>query len=108
MSGTVPVSARYSLSALTPPSSNPADIYRDLKRDIGAGDMHSPKIREQKAVFLKLADEWHNRACSAAGRLVLNVLGSVSQWEREAIGERTALAAFEEARMLSCGGCVAD
>lgn len=27
---------------------------------------------------------------SAAGRLVLNVLGSVSQWEREAIGERTA------------------
>lgn len=27
---------------------------------------------------------------SAAGRLVLNVLASVSQWEREAIGERTA------------------
>ncbi len=26
----------------------------------------------------------------AAGRLVLNVMGSVSQWEREAIGERTA------------------
>lgn len=29
---------------------------------------------------------------SAAGRLVLNVLGSVSQWEREAIGERTSTA----------------
>ena len=29
---------------------------------------------------------------SAAGRLVLNVLASVSQWEREAIGERTAVA----------------
>jgi site-specific DNA recombinase len=29
---------------------------------------------------------------SAAGRLVLNVLASVSQWEREAIGERTATA----------------
>lgn len=29
---------------------------------------------------------------SAAGRLVLNVLGSVSQWEREAIGERTSAA----------------
>ncbi|MBV8760123.1 MAG: recombinase family protein [Deltaproteobacteria bacterium] len=27
---------------------------------------------------------------SAAGRMVLNVLSSVSQWEREAIGERTA------------------
>ena len=29
---------------------------------------------------------------SAAGRLVLNVLGSVSQWEREAIGERASVA----------------
>lgn len=29
---------------------------------------------------------------SAAGRLVLNVLASVAQWEREAIGERTATA----------------
>ena len=27
---------------------------------------------------------------SAAGRLILNVLASVSQWEREAIGERTS------------------
>jgi site-specific DNA recombinase len=27
---------------------------------------------------------------SAAGRLVLNIMASVSQWEREAIGERTA------------------
>jgi site-specific DNA recombinase len=26
---------------------------------------------------------------SAAGRLVINVMGAVSQWEREAIGERT-------------------
>src|ERR1700691_288801 len=26
---------------------------------------------------------------SAAGRLVLNIMGAVSQWEREAIGERT-------------------
>ena len=29
---------------------------------------------------------------SAAGRLVLNVLASVSQWEREATGERTSVA----------------
>ena len=36
---------------------------------------------------------------SAAGRLVLNVLASVSQWEREAIGERTATAlAHKKAR----------
>lgn len=30
--------------------------------------------------------------CTAGGRLVLNVLMSVAQWEREAIGERTAAA----------------
>lgn len=29
---------------------------------------------------------------TAGGRLVLNVLGAVSQWEREAIGERTSVA----------------
>jgi site-specific DNA recombinase len=29
---------------------------------------------------------------SAAGRLVVNMLGVVAQWEREAIGERTASA----------------
>lgn len=29
---------------------------------------------------------------SAAGRLVLNILASVGQWEREAIGERTSVA----------------
>ena len=38
----------------------------------------------------------HIDTTTAAGRLVLNVMGSVSQWEREAIGERTseALAAL--------------
>jgi DNA invertase Pin-like site-specific DNA recombinase len=34
----------------------------------------------------------HLDTSSAAGRLVLNVMGTVSQWEREAIGERTATA----------------
>jgi site-specific DNA recombinase len=29
---------------------------------------------------------------TAAGRFMLNVLGSVAQWERETIGERTATA----------------
>lgn len=37
---------------------------------------------------------------SAAGRLVLNVLASVSQWEREATGERTSVAL----RSKSAGG----
>ena len=38
--------------------------------------------------FASVAD--HIDTSTAAGRLVLNVMGSVSQWEREAIGERTS------------------
>ncbi|ALJ36905.1 recombinase family protein [Azospirillum brasilense] len=41
----------------------------------------------KKAALLSVADSIDTR--SAAGRLVLNVLASVSQWEREAIAERT-------------------
>src|SRR5215470_13634809 len=37
--------------------------------------------------LLSVADAIDTR--TAAGRLVLNVLGSVAQWERETIGERT-------------------
>ena len=40
--------------------------------------------------LLSVAEQVDTR--SAAGRLVLNVLASVSQWEREAIGERTSAA----------------
>jgi hypothetical protein len=39
-----------------------------------------------KAALLSVGEQIDTR--SAAGRLVLNVLASVSQWEREAIGER--------------------
>ncbi|KAA0571582.1 recombinase family protein [Azospirillum sp. B21] len=41
----------------------------------------------QKAALLSVADSIDTR--SAGGRLVLNVLASVSQWEREVIVERT-------------------
>jgi site-specific DNA recombinase len=40
--------------------------------------------------LLSVAEQIDTR--SAAGRLVLNILGSVSEWEREAIGERTSTA----------------
>lgn len=40
-----------------------------------------------KCTLLSVADSIDTR--SAGGRLVLNVLASVAQWEREAIGERT-------------------
>lgn len=44
----------------------------------------------QKHALLSVSEQIDTR--SAAGRLVLNVLASVSQWEREAIGERTSVA----------------
>lgn len=44
----------------------------------------------QKAALLSVSEQIDTR--TAGGRLVLNVLGSVAQWERETIGERTAVA----------------
>lgn len=41
--------------------------------------------------FALLSVSEHIDTRSAAGRLVLHVLGSVSQWERETIGERTSI-----------------
>jgi DNA invertase Pin-like site-specific DNA recombinase len=49
-----------------------------------------------KAALLSVGEQ--NDTRSAAGRLVLNVLASVSQWEREAIGERTATAMQHKAK----------
>ncbi len=43
-----------------------------------------------KAALLSVGEQIDTR--SAAGRLVLNVLASVSQWERETIAERTSAA----------------
>ena len=40
-----------------------------------------------KAALMSVSEQIDTR--SAAGRLVLNILASVSQWERETIGERT-------------------
>src|SRR3954468_11614111 len=52
-----------------------------------------------KAALLSVGEQIDTR--SAAGRLVLNVLASVSQWEREAIGERTATVMQHNARRAS-------
>ena len=43
-----------------------------------------------KAALMSVGEQIDTR--SAAGRLVLNILASVSQWERETIGERTSVA----------------
>jgi DNA invertase Pin-like site-specific DNA recombinase len=44
---------------------------------------------------------------TAGGRLMLNLLASVSQWEREAIGERTAFALAHKRRSRQVYGHVA-
>jgi site-specific DNA recombinase len=57
-------------------------------RDLG--QLVESYFAQGKAALLSVGEQIDTR--SAAGRLVLNVLASVSQWEREAIGERTATA----------------
>jgi len=58
-----------------------------------------------KADLLSVGEQIDTR--TAAGRLVLNVLGSVAQWERETIGERTAEAlAHKKAQGHKTGGDV--
>lgn len=51
------------------------------------GTLVEDYFSSDKISLLSVADNIDTR--SAAGRLVLNVLASVAQWEREAIGERT-------------------
>lgn len=51
----------YMPVASTAASSNPADIYRELKRAVESGDKHCSKIKEQKASFLRLAVEWEQQ-----------------------------------------------
>ena len=45
------------------------------------------RFEKQRVSLVSVADSLDTS--SAAGRLVLNIMVSVSQWEREAIGERT-------------------
>jgi len=52
------------------------------------GTLVEAYFSSDRITLLSVADNIDTR--TAAGRLVLNVLGSVAQWERETIGERTA------------------
>jgi hypothetical protein len=49
---------RSSLGAQVAPSANPADIYRELKRDVDGNDAHSAKINAQKVSLKGLAIQW--------------------------------------------------
>ena len=44
-------------------------------------------LEKRKVAFISVAESLDTG--SAAGRLVITIMGAVSQWEREAIGERT-------------------
>lgn len=70
-------------------------------RDLGA--LVERYFAPGKSTLLSVGEQIDTR--SAAGRLVLNVLMSVAQWEREAIGERTAVAlAHKRDNMEKTGG----
>ena len=63
------------------------------------------RCNKQGWALLSVSEQIDTR--TAAGRLVLNVLASVSQWEREAIGERTSAAmAHKRACLEYTGGHV--
>lgn len=78
---------RYSLSAQVAPSSNPADIYRDLKSAVQRRDQHSYKINEQKLSLKNLALRWETT-------------GEISADDKEEIVYRCDNAGFEDWRPL--------
>lgn len=62
-------------------------------------------FKDGRWTLLSVTDQIDTR--SAGGRLVLNVLGSVAQWEREVIGERTSEALRHKSRRGEHTGGVA-
>ena len=60
-----------------------------LTRSVGdLGRLIETYFSPGKAALLSVSEQIDTR--SATGRMVLNILASVSQWEREIIGERTS------------------
>lgn len=70
-----------------PPTSNPAEIYRSLKRDTDAGDTHSYKISEQRASLTRLARMWHKN-------------GTITKDDRDDILYTVKVAGFREWRPI--------
>lgn len=70
-----------------------------LTRSVGdLGALLDRYFASGRAALLSVSEQIDTR--SAAGRLVLNVLASVAQWERETVGERTSAAM---AHKRACG-----
>ena len=80
-----------------------AKLDRLTRSVVHLGELVEDYFSDGKWALLSVGEQIDTR--SAAGRLVLNILASVSQWEREAIGERTATAMQHKAtRGEYCGG----
>lgn len=79
-------------------------LDRLTRRVVDMGDLVETYFAEGKrCTLISLGDAIDTR--TAGGRLVLNVLTSVAQWEREAIGERTrAVTLYRQARGEYIGG----
>ena len=80
-------------------------------RDLG--DLIAGPFAPGKAALLSVGEQVDTR--TASGRMVLNIMATISQWERECIGERTATAMQHKAAsgeyrggLAPYGFCVAD
>lgn len=78
---------RYSHRSQVAPSSNPADIYRELKGAVQRKDQHCYKINEQKLSLKTLAVEWENA-------------GEITSEDKEEIIYRVDNASFDDWRPL--------
>jgi hypothetical protein len=79
--------AALSPDALIAPSSSPADIFRELRRDSDRKDAHSAKINAQKASLQALAIEWESK-------------GEISTLDKQEIIYMVTTASFEYWRPL--------
>ena len=78
---------KYSIGSLIAPSSNPADIYRELKNAVQRSDRHCHKISEQSVSLKKLALDWE-------------AAGEISTYDKDEIIYRIDNASFAEWRPL--------
>lgn len=73
-----------------------------LTRSVRDLDVLIEKYFATRFTLMSVGEQIDTR--TAGGRLILNILGSVSQWEREAIGERTSAALqHKKAEGQHCG-----
>ena len=78
---------KNSPGAWTPPTSNPADIYKDLAEACRRNDGHNKKIAEQRASLTRLAVSWE-------------LAGEISREDKEEIIYMVKNAGFDQWKPL--------